>query len=431
MGIDVSIMGTHEAIYNAIERGINTVHDGFYARKVSPRDYARYPFDRWFKMKEGFGWHLSLNLLEHLGIDGNAGMLDPFCGSGSSLIGARARGVYSAGIEVNPFLYLLSSVKMRKYSRHELGGMMRAFNNIVRAMRHDRLENLASSVNDTDASFLTKLYGTKLNLVLNFRDRLRDVPDPATRDFLTVAFGCIIENISFSYKDGNGIRYDTSKMRYPLFTSMHVKIREMINDLSNAKHVKCDVYNHDSRTFDYSILEGKNIEISIFSPPYANSFDYSDIYKAELWSIGFINDREGWADLRERSLSSHLNKKYTMDPGETFDEVEAIIDEMEENDMVLYSTKVPRMIRHYFSDMHDIFVNLTKLMQGRGKVACIVGNSSYNNVPVATDLLLANQLKELGYDVEIRVARKLSTSVQQKKAVHSSRYLRESIVIAT
>ena len=48
----------------------------------------------------------------------------------------------------------------------------------------------------------------------------------------------------------------------------------------------------------------------MFSPPYANCFDYTEVYKIELWFGNFIKDYSELKVLRNKSMSSHLNKDF-------------------------------------------------------------------------------------------------------------------------
>ena len=89
------------------------------------------------------------------------------------------------------------------------------------------------------------------------------------------------------------------------------------------------------------------------------------------------------------------------------------------------------MVLNYFKDMKDVFANVDTILNDDGEIVCIVGNSAYANVPIATDVFLSLILKRMGYDdIEIRVARRLSTSSQQQKYLKNNPYLRESLIIA-
>ncbi|MHA1792215.1 MAG: site-specific DNA-methyltransferase, partial [Promethearchaeota archaeon] len=174
----------------------------------------------------------------------------------------------------------------------------------------------------------------------------------------------------------------------------------------------------------------KNLKHAIFSPPYCNCFDYTEVYKMELWMLDFVTSYEQLSTIREESLSSHLNKKYKKEARYLLPELKIIAE-----DIPWESTwgklKTRNMVLNYFIDMQSIFNGIDAILNTGGTIACVVGNSAHGRVPIATDVLLARMLELMGYhDIEIRIARKLSTSSQQQKYLRNNPYLRESIVIA-
>src|SRR5262249_2711820 len=47
-------------------------------------------------------------------------------------------------------------------------------------------------------------------------------------------------------------------------------------------------------------------DIAVFSPPYPNSFDYTDVYNVELWMLGYLRDSADNLALRSATLTSHV-----------------------------------------------------------------------------------------------------------------------------
>ena len=61
-----------------------------------------------------------LNIIVNQIRDNNIKLLDPFCGSGTTLVIAQKLGIDSTGIDINPFATLLSSVKTTIYNRKKM-----------------------------------------------------------------------------------------------------------------------------------------------------------------------------------------------------------------------------------------------------------------------------------------------------------------------
>ena len=82
------------------------------------------PLQRWYRYKEGYSIELVEFLIKKYNKNANGIILDPFLGSGTTIIGAQKCNLKSIGYEINPFSYFLSKVKTQKYSLNELNEFM-------------------------------------------------------------------------------------------------------------------------------------------------------------------------------------------------------------------------------------------------------------------------------------------------------------------
>src|SRR5689334_10703432 len=71
------------------------------------------PIHRWFRYREGF----SPALID--AFDLGRRILDPFCGSGSILVGAAEKGRAALGIDVNPLATFVARVKLSPLSERD------------------------------------------------------------------------------------------------------------------------------------------------------------------------------------------------------------------------------------------------------------------------------------------------------------------------
>src|SRR5689334_5466280 len=70
------------------------------------------PVFDWYLMPESYSAPLVYGAIEEFAARGGT-VLDPFCGTGTTLLAARLAGCNALGIEVNPFLCFASRVKTR------------------------------------------------------------------------------------------------------------------------------------------------------------------------------------------------------------------------------------------------------------------------------------------------------------------------------
>ena len=79
------------------------------ANKLRPEDRAVH---QWYRFVLSFPPHLVQNYLDRLDIHGSDTVLDPFCGTGTTLVECKKLGIASIGIEPNPMAHLASSLKV-------------------------------------------------------------------------------------------------------------------------------------------------------------------------------------------------------------------------------------------------------------------------------------------------------------------------------
>jgi hypothetical protein len=449
-----ALMKACRDVYSRIGEGIEITWNKRFASLVCPARSDRLMFDRWFNLKEAYSSLLVNRLMKRFGVEPGGWIFEPFLGSGTTLVAAMRSGVNGVGIEVNPFLHLLSRTKVAGHDLKEIKEKARELIRWSRSLEPEKRDGITSAF-DGEFTMASKLFGDQLSIVDDVSSKIRNTyfdSSGPTRDFLLTGLGCVLESVSTAIKDGNGLKYPAGKVPERLVPALERQYRLMMNDLklwsdrSRSEGIDKTILtaiNADSRNVNingYPGLEEREgtFSCSIFSPPYANCFDYTEVYKIELWMLGFASSYDDMNDLRERSLSSHLRKKYgndvkTVVPG--LDEIVALIEPCNDS----YTTgkrrrleKTREMLGAYFNDMKMVLDKVGKLLSHGGNVACIVGNSAYDGIPVATDLFLASILRKMGYvDLKVEVARKLGTSSQQSRMLRENPYLRESIVMGT
>jgi hypothetical protein len=82
--------------------------DNGIANRLDKNDIA---FHAWYRFVLSFPPHLVRYYLEDFGLTPNQTILDPFCGTGTTLIEAKLLGFQSIGVEANPFAHFASEAK--------------------------------------------------------------------------------------------------------------------------------------------------------------------------------------------------------------------------------------------------------------------------------------------------------------------------------
>lgn len=394
------------------------------------------PIHEWFKYREGFSAHLINELIDDANIKKNEIVVDPFVGSGTTLVSAVTLGYDALGIDVNPMSSLISKVKSTKYSKSQLKKVKNLTNILAEkfnTLKYTEINNVVKYFNVENYVSLRKIFSF-----------ISEVTDEPIYDILFCAYLSIIEESSNRKRDGNGLKTIPTKVSNVLETYIN-KVTQIVNDIV----IMQDKLNGKSYVYTGSALElskyynkddiQKKVGTIIFSPPYANSFDYFESYKLELWMGGFIKEGKTINDYRNTAIRSFIGREKENNPDEYVkllaDEInDAIpIKEKETGKKDARTRKVPQMIEGYFKDMDVVLGECYKILRKKSKCYIVIDQSSYLGKVVPSDLLVAYLGEKHGFKVEkIIECRIAKTSGQQvKKYPYLKEMLRESIVILT
>jgi len=396
------------------------------------------PIHRWFRYREGF----SPAILDKL--NGAERIFDPFCGCGTTLIEAKKRGVAAVGTDVNPLAVFVAKAKTRNYD----AGHVRELKDWVA-----RTSQWRSLWPEPEIPLLPKLFQPEaLNELLRIRAWLEKCETPAVRDLLLLCWLGILEGCSNIFKEGNGIKYRNKKRQPGKYATVPDEVwipryfgpsikgfvrqrwREQCatvgNDLQEFLGGRCSKIEILERScLDTAITdEVPSCDGSLFSPPYANRFDYFEAFKIELWMGNFVTSAEQMRALRNRGMRNNLSVQVGC--VRKRDDLESFLALMDE-DASSVRMGIRETLRGYFDDVARLAANLRTVVSPGGKVLCVVGNSAYAGVLVPTDLLCARIFAEAGFTVEkVGVARHLHVSSQQrgKMVVGLKPYMRESVI---
>jgi hypothetical protein len=155
------------------------------------------------------------------------------------------------------------------------------------------------------------------------------------------------------------------------------------------------------------------VDLAVFSPPYPNSFDYTDVYNIELWVLGYLRSPDQNIQLRHSTLRSHVQIKRDMSSTALTPLAMSAIEQLRSAPN-LWDRNIPDMIGAYFDDLRCVMVELRRMLPSHGRVYMVVGDSRYSgvNIPVAAGL--AQTAPELGYQVlGVEPFRSMRVSPQQ------------------
>jgi len=195
-------------------------------------------------------------MFKELQIGSGSRVLDPFLGSGTTLLACKEVGVDGVGIDVAPLAVFVSQVKIADYDLDELKETARWL--LSQPFRKPDLSGISGFVKQ----FFLK---PSLEDIIFFREKVQEIENPVTRGFFTLALMNAAMKVSFAYKDGAVLK--VVKKPVPPFRKFFRRlIKKMIKDLTKLSFKPCNlkVYLGDARKMDF--LEDESFDANNLTP---------------------------------------------------------------------------------------------------------------------------------------------------------------------
>src|SRR6202023_475001 len=294
--------------YKELERNLPLAFRDDLAPMVVFGQNVETPIHNWFKFKEGFSASLLPALLsESRTLDNKTelNILDPFSGVGTTLLAAQsifARRVRAFGIERNPFIHFVAKTKLQWRMMEEECFMRDASSALMNAGKvASTLPSLSSITTGRCISRYTAQRLVSLNEEVQGHEQ--------NSQFLRLGLAAAVERLSRIRRDGRALRL-VDRPRRAINTTLHAIWHQMAEDVKRGRQSEASQFlssitlGDGRRPLEYGI-EPDSIDVIVTSPPYPNNIDYSEIYKLELWLLGFVKSRTEFLNLRHSTLRSH------------------------------------------------------------------------------------------------------------------------------
>ncbi len=403
------------------------------------------PYHGWFKYREGYSHALIKELLERSGLNENEYVLDPFCGSGTTVVEAALNGYSGIGIDINPMSAFISEAKSRSYTDEEVATIKCLVPRIISQAKSTKMNDKYKEKYVEVLKFFNAHNFDRLISIRQVIDQHKDSVGQKIYELFLCAYICIIEEVSDRKRDGNGLRKSVSRVEN-VEDYYGNKLQEMIFDIENHRIsnglvsiLDCgDAMKLSETVRKYANSIGKELGAIMYSPPYANSFDYFESYKMEVILADYASDMKGIGEYRKQAIESFIGRPDVRDDTRDFidwmsQEIESAIPEKEARTgkKDARTRRVPKMIKGYFTDMEKVISESSDVLTPGKKCYIVVDQSAYLGRIVPTDLFLAAIAENYGFIVnEIIICRIAKTSGQQIQLYpYLSDSLRESIVV--
>ena len=386
----------------------------------------------------------------------NAVVLDPMCGSGTTLVEARLSGRSSYGIDMNPLSVFITDVKCQALAL-EPATLSDAYSKVDKAVRiplsHRRESRRFTSLANRDKAYLERWFSQQTIMELDhIEERISKVPIATTiKNFYRIALSNILRRVSSQKDEDLRIRREEKDIApgevILFFLEEAARSTQTVAAfLAERGHTKLGTYKvceADARQASNMLpqLVG-TVDAVITSPPYATALPYIDTDRLSLIYLGLlpreqhsardslmIGNRE--VSRRDRTAYWESYKKNRMLLPES---TRALIEQIEqlnkEGSAGFRRKNLSALLAKYFFDMRQAMQQMFTLLRPEGSMFLVVGNNrttaGRRRIEISTPDHLAMMAGSIGFRLveDTPMEMLVSRSIFKKNAIDSERILR-------
>lgn len=244
----------------------------FSARAAAPKIEGIHPYPA------KFIGDIPRALIETLPIPKGTCVLDPFCGSGTTMLEAQRAGLPSVGIDLNPIACLIANVKTASLAPGLKDAVVRVLGRAKAASGFAH-----SGIPNVDHWFTAEVQTAVSAIAATI----------AERDFLPwqaplrLALSSILVRVSNQESDTRYAAIEKNVSREDVFKLFEASATKLFKALQERTWAAVPVTVIEGNTLEVSPAQiGQRVGLVVTSPPYPNAYEYWLYHKYRMWWLG-------------------------------------------------------------------------------------------------------------------------------------------------
>lgn len=326
-------------------------------------------------------------LIQHLRPPLNQAVMDPFCGSGTTLVEAQRLGYKSVGIDLNPVACLISEIKTVPLPPTFLEASYDCVHRAValKAVAVPDIPNLSHWFSDSVSLGIAKL----LQII-------NPIEQENVRQHLRLALSGVLVRLSNQDSD---TRYAAVPNRN-VEDNVFAQFRTMCQKLATVKS-RISASGPPALVLNEDIFDVKRSNINmpvgmvVTSPPYPNAYEYWLYHKYRMWWLG-------WDPIRVRDAEIGARPHYFK--------------------------KNPATVEDFKDQMVRVCTLVREVLVDGGYYCVVIGRSKIHGIEIDNSELIHVAAKNSGFELVTSIERTIAASRKSFNLSHA-RIKREHILV--
>lgn len=319
-------------------------------------------------------------------------ILDPYMGSGTTLVESSIRGIKSVGTDLNPLARFMTTVKNTHYDIEEV---MSAMADITAAI----MVYHPAEVKNTDFSRISNYafwYAEETLYKLSYLHQVIGGLNIKIQDFFLLCLAETVREVSFT-RNSEFKRYKMSdsqlkKFNPDVFYTFEKKVQRNVNGLKSFNTIGAtdlaSVYDFDTSTgIPSDILSEGSVDMVVTSPPYGDSHTTVAYGQFSRWANEWFNFKN--AKSLDKMLMGGVVSKEIMFETES---IKPELDQIKALDEKRYYE-----VASFLNDYWHSIQNVAKVVRKGGRVCYVVGNRRVKAVQINLDYFTAEMFEKCGF----------------------------------
>lgn len=388
----------YDSILNITTRDVNSFTHGFH--KYPAKFIPQIP-----------KWAIS----KYLEPNKQSKILDPFCGSGTTLVEGMLAGNNVVGIDIDHLSVMISKVKTTRINEYLLKKIsLWLTNEIQRSQDGEFLPECA-----TIDHWFTKDAITKLSIIRTAIDKIPSLFGDQIevlniQNLLLICFSSIIRRVSNADDESQKTYVSHTKVKDPpevfslFFPQMDYFIDRAIKfSRATSPHINARIIGTSSADSLCAKLTGQQIDLAITSPPYIKAIDYIYNQMVELFWVGDLFQMQTQEKQNKKKKQYIGNKQIPASEYMPYNPVNFSfsINQLDENIQNISGVDLKNGRKHsyiiykYFLDMERHFEEMAKCLNRGTHYVLVVGDSSVSGIFIESSKFLIELARRNGFEI--------------------------------